>query len=477
MRVRMLDVKSRGSALPLALVVVALTAALAAAAGIAVRATYGAQTSGDEPHYLITALSLGTDADLDVADEHRSGDYRPFHEAELAPQAAPRRAGTMVVPHDPLLPALLAVPARAGGWVAAKATVAVLSGLLAAVLLWTAVRRFAVPLRAATVTVAVLAASAPIAVYGNQVYPEIPAALAVAVAVAALTGPLTGRGVLVLGVAVTALPWLGVKYAPVAACLALLGVVRLARARSPGTAAWLLGGLAVAGIAYLVAHLAWYGGLTVYAAGAFFAEHGGQLSVVGTDPDYAGRSTRLLGLLAGRSFGVAAWQPALTLAVPAAAALLRRRPAGWDALLAPLAVGWLSATFLAATMQGWWFPGRQVIVVLPAAVVALAWWAAHGTRRLALVTATGVLGVAGYAFLVTEGLLGRLTWVVDFFDTAFPWYRLWRLALPDYLDITAGTWLRHGAWLAVVAALAVWGWRGGVTARPARPRTSSRSPR
>ena len=38
------------------------------------------------------------------------------------------------------------------------------------------------------------------------------------------------------------------------------------------------------------------------------------------------------------------------------------------------------ATFVALTMQGWWFPGRQLVVVLPAAVLAIAWWARGGGR-------------------------------------------------------------------------------------------------
>ena len=464
------DVKPRGSLwlslrlspLLWAMVAVALAAALASAAGIPVRASYGAQTTGDEPHYLVTALSLAEDGGLDVSDEVDAGRYRPFHEQRLPDQAVRQPDGTMVVPHDPLLPALLAVPVAVGGWVAAKAALAALAGALAAVLVWTAVRRLGVSLRAATVTVLAVAASAPFAVYGNQVYPELPAALAVAAALAALAGPPPERGagiarpaVAVAWLAVAALPWLGVKYVPVAATLAIFGMIWARRGLGAGGAAWLAGGFACAGLLYLGAHLAWYGGMTVYAAGDFFAEHGGQLSVVGVEPNYLGRSTRLLGLLVGRDFGLAAWQPAWLLVVPAGAALLRHRPAGWDLLLAPLAVGWLAATFVAATMQGWWFPGRQVVVVLPAAVLALAWWAGRSRHRLALVAAMGTLGVVGYGYLVTEGALGRLTWVVDFFTTGYPWYRLWRLALPDYLEITAGTWVRHGLWLAILVAAAL----------------------
>ena len=50
-------------------------------------AAYGAQTTGDEPHYLLTALSLAEDGDLDVARRARGPSATaPFHEARLAPQ-------------------------------------------------------------------------------------------------------------------------------------------------------------------------------------------------------------------------------------------------------------------------------------------------------------------------------------------------------------------------------------------------------
>lgn len=431
----------------------------AAAAGIPVRATYGAQTSGDEPYYLLTAQSLGSDADLDVADEHTGRDYRPFHERTLDPQAAPGPGGRMVVPHDPLLPALLAAPIRLGGWVSAKATLAALAGLLAGVVTWTAVRRFGASPLAGAVTAGVLGASAPLAVYGSQVYPELPAALALALAIVALTGPMRARGTVLLAGAVVALPWLGVKYVPVAGVLALLGLAGLWRAGRRRWAAGAAGALVAAGVAYGVAHMAWYGGLTPYAAGSFFTEHGGQLSVLGTGPDYLGRTVRLLGLLVDRGFGVAAWQPAWLLGAPAVAALVRCRPSGWTALLLPLTAGWLTATFAAATMHGWWFPGRHAVAVLPAAALAIAWWVGDGRRRLAIVGAAGLAGVVTYVWLVAEGWQERLTWVIDFGATSGVWYRAWRLVLPAYQAPSTATWALHGVWIAAVAVLCWWGWR------------------
>ena len=48
---------------------VALTVSFVAALGVQARATYNAQVTADEPQYLLTAISLGEDYDLDISDE------------------------------------------------------------------------------------------------------------------------------------------------------------------------------------------------------------------------------------------------------------------------------------------------------------------------------------------------------------------------------------------------------------------------
>ena len=192
------------------------------------RATYGARVSADEPQYLTTALSLGTDFDLDISDELSERSFVPYHEIDLNPQTRPlNEAGQRLSPHDPLLPLLLAAPMRAGGWVAAKATLALFAALTAAAALWLAVRRFGVGLGIAAGVVAAFFATPPLVAYGSQVYPEMPAALCVTLGLAAVCGPL-GRGArAAAAVTVVALPWLSVKYVPLAAVIALAVVVRM----------------------------------------------------------------------------------------------------------------------------------------------------------------------------------------------------------------------------------------------------------
>lgn len=167
---------------------------------------------------------------------------------------------------------------------------------------------------------------------------------------------------------------------------------------------------------------------------------------------------RLVGLLFDDTFGLAVWQPAFLFAVPAAVAMISHSRRWAAALLGPAGVGWLVATFAALTMRGWWFPGRQVVVVVPLLALPVLWWlgrlATRGcsrTTKVAIGAAAfaGFLGVGSYAMLVVESWRGARTWVSDFWETANPAVRLLRAALPD---------LRHagpGEVLACVVAVLV----------------------
>jgi hypothetical protein len=455
-----------------AVMIVALVAAAAAGLGIPVRATYGAQVSGDEPHYLLTALSLGEDGDLNVDDEIDAGRFRAFHEVPLDPQAQPS-PGRRVSPHDPLLPGLLAVPMLLGGWVGAKVAVAVTAVVLALILLLTAVRNLRVPTPIATITIGIFCASAPLAVYGNQVYPELPAAVAVAASIYGLTGGEHRRNAWLVVASVVALPWLSVKYSLVATSIAGLLLLREWRAGRSRDALAILAAFAIAGAHFLVAHQLWYGGWTAYASADHFTA--GEFGVIGFHPNYAGRARRLIGLLIDRDFGLAAWQPAYFLMVPAFVATMRRRSSGRAVLIVPALAGWLTATFVALTMQGWWFPGRQVVVILPCLVLAITWWASERPTRMRWVAGLGAIGVLSYGWLVVEGWQRTITWIVDFYDTANPAHGAIGYVLPDYLDVSAWTWVLQAGWLVILGAVALQTWRVSRLRSPSRT-APSRTP-
>ena len=456
---------------------VALWTLAMALPAIGARASYGARVTADEPQYLTTAISIGEDFDPDISDELEERRFEPYHEIDLNPQTIDLDgSGRRVSPHDPLLPALLAMPMRLGGWVAAKAALAALAGAAAAATLWLAVRRFEAPVGLASLLVAGFFAAPPLTAYATQVYPEIPAALLVVLGLAAATGPLERRGRALLLLSVIALPWLSVKYAPVAAVLVAALAARTWR-RGGHQVALDLAILAVAGAAYLVFHRGVYGGWTAYASGDHFVD--GELLVLGSDPDYAGRSWRLVGLLVDRGFGLAAWTPAYLLAVPALAALARRRPPGWSVLAAAFAVTYAVATWVALTMHGWWWPGRQLVVVLPVVVVAVAVLAGRHAAPLWLALVGCAVGIFNWLWLVVEASTGRRTLVTDFEPTANPVYRAWRVLLPDLRDFEAASVALTLVWALGLAATGVWaalraqpGPAGG-RSEPVRPQQST----
>jgi len=316
-----------------------------------------------------------------------------------------------------------------------------------------AIARFGVRPMVAGGTLVALASAWPLSGYATQVYPEIPAALALVALVALGTGRCTPARTVAVILLATALPWLAVKFVPVTATIVVVLLARWWRGGNRSAVWTSLAVLAVSGLAYLGLHHAWYGGWTSYAAAEHFADRG-EFAVIGFDPQILGRSRRLIGLIVGRDFGLAAWQPLWLLLPAAAGVMLRRRPPGWQQLFWPLAVGWLNVTFVALTMQGWWVPGRQLVVVLPLGAVTIAWWIDRAQRPWQV--SAGVLGAAGvvtYVWLVVDGLAGRLTWIVDFARVGDPLLAARRLLLPDYLTVTTTTWVLHSAWIIVVAAL------------------------
>jgi len=115
-------------------------------------------------------------------------------------------------------------------------------------------------------------------------------------------------------------------------------------------------------------------------------------------------------------------------------------------------------------------------VVLPCAVLCIAWWVNRNRARFAALALLGALGAVTLAWLVADGLARRITWVVDFYDTTNPLYRAWRVLLPDYVDVTGSTWILHGAWLVVVLIVAVRTWKGTTPRGGERTQERVRSP-
>ena len=436
------------------LVLVFATTFLIAMSAINARATYGAKISVDEPQYLLTALSIAEDFDLDISDELDQQRYLPFHELRLNQQTIDLNdQGQRISPHDPLLPLLLAAPMGLGGWLAAKMTLAALAALTAMATLWVAVRRFQVSENLAAVVVGIFFAAPPMTSYATQIYPEMPAALAVVTCIGIITGPMSKSKVFGLILSLTALPWLSVKYVPVTVVLAFIFFSRNWKTEKKKLA-FFSGVMLLSAIIYLIIHKRVYGGWTVYASGDHFVN--GEFEVFGRSPNLFARTRRLAGLLFDTQFGLIPWAPAFFALIPAFALLIRDRVKFSIDLILCTCTGWGVATWVALTMHGWWWPGRQLVVILPAAIIAMAILAEKNKIWKWFIFLGGVAGTGAWLWLAFEATTDRRTLVVDFYETSYPIYRALSTISPDFRDFDQRATFLNAIWLvALVVAIAL----------------------
>ena len=345
--------------------------------GVPFRGAFGARVTGDEPFYLLTTISLIRDGDLDLRNQYEGEAYREFldESVPLWTQSVPAPDGRLLSPHNVGL-SLLVLPAYLWNGVAGVKAFLGLLGALTVACAYVLSRRTTRHPRASLGAALLVGVSAPTLVYATQVYPEAPAALCVVILVLLTLRPggAVTRGVWT-ALLLSALLWLGVKYAPLASCLGLLALTRL-------TAAGRIALLATAvpiGIHYAAFHWQTYGDFTPYAVNLTYAGSATP-ELLARHVQLGNRLYRLLGLWVDREFGLVRWSPILALALPGAW-LASRLPHGYGrAILAPVAVQILVATFFSVTMRGWWFPGRMLVVVLPLLVPLIALAAARLAR-------------------------------------------------------------------------------------------------
>ena len=192
----------------------------------------GLRVSGDEPHYLLMAQSLWNEQDLDLRDNLERQDYLEYTPGPVAPHyGSPRRDGRPFPAHSPGLPLLLAPFYAIGGRRACALLLALCGALLAGQVRLVAERLGADAASARLAWAASL--GPPVFFYGFHVYTELPAALAIAVAVRFLTPRARLSSALGAALAIACLPWLHLKLLLVAAALAALGAAPPARPTSP----------------------------------------------------------------------------------------------------------------------------------------------------------------------------------------------------------------------------------------------------
>ncbi len=388
---------------------------------IDIRASRGASITGDEPFYLLTTQSLIQDGDLDLTYQFQSRSYEEFfdHPQGLWRQSVPSHDGRLLSPHNPGLSLLLVPGFALGGLLGTQVQLVVIGAGAMTLAYLLAVRFSRRPDICWPVTLAV-GLSATAFIYSSEIYPEFPAAFALlaCLLIATRQKKPSGDDGLYLAIGLTALMWLGVKYAPLAA---LVSAYFLYRSDNCGRLALLTSGV-VSGAYFIWFHLSTFDSLTPYNVNVVYA---GQTSfeLIDSHVSFVDRIYRIWGLFIDRRFGIGRWAPILLAAVPAMILMLanvdKRR-----LLLGLVSIQVLIATFVAITMMGWWFPGRTLLTVLPLLVVPLTLLIARASVPVRWgMAALGLYGIAVTGGLAYAGHTREVTIAVDPFEMGFPLFR------------------------------------------------------
>ena len=419
---------------------------------------------GDEPHYLLSAESIVSDGDVDLADEYAARDYASFYPYELDVHGRPTD-GRLNEPHGVGFPLLIGPAYALGGPTLVEvmlAAIAALGFVLAAML-----ARRVVPDPWATGGVLLVAVSPPALAYGATVYPELTAgAILAAAALLALKARERPRLRYALGAALllAVLPWLGTKFLIPAAPI-LFALVRWTARRGRRLVALFAAEIVAASlVTYVSVNEVLYGGPTPYAA-----DVPGETATDAAFPaGYLERLPRLAALWLDREYGILRWAPVLALAFLGAYLLWRSRrerlarlvpdqhavEAAAALVLAVCAGQVVVAAFGAPTMFGFWFPGRHLVAALPCAAVLAAWGLRHAPRAGA---ALGVLTVVASGWLLAGFATGDVDgWVAP--DSPAPLGPL-EEALPLYGVESAWADAVTAGLVAALALLAVREWR------------------
>ncbi|MCB0176720.1 MAG: hypothetical protein KDI62_00695 [Anaerolineae bacterium] len=360
------------------------------------------RTTGDEPHYLLTAHSLVHDGDFDLKNNYDQLDYLAFYfSKDITRQIRYDSTGGEILDHYLGLPVLIAPAYALGGRFGVLAFQAMLAGLLAAItfkLAWSVSE----DMGAALLGTLFVFFSPPLLLYPYLVYPELIAALLVTISLFFIvaTRP-TGLGVVALVVSLIVLPWLNRRFVPLTLMLAMLACWPYWSGRLiPISRIILFKNLKVGLIAV---------GLTVLSIGSlwwvnshFSAPARVDISVPATGALLWTRLARGVGWLVDQQRGLFIWAPVYIMAVWSLPVLGRDfwRSRNW-LLLVPFILSLGLTTAAGGFWIAWELGPRYLVVALPALapLLALAW---RAYRRSKLFVGLTILL---YAISVINGVV------------------------------------------------------------------------
>lgn len=360
------------------------------------RGVYGA--TGDEPHYLVIADALVTDASPEVTDSY----YREFSQRRWYPRGLGNPAEALAPPtahvvgvggsnfswHGLGIPILAALPVAAVGETGARLVVIAI-GALGLFIAWALAGVYLSTRKSRTLAVAAVALSYPVVLASTQIYPDLMGGVLLLFVLTWWVHPRwrTHAGwTITAALAASFIPWLGSRFwiAGAISVLALAVASRGSRVRL----GWILGIAAVSAVALISYHLYAFGsvlgppseGALNWTWGAF---------MVGT------------GLIWDQNQGLLFSNPVLWLTLPGLILLWRRQRSAFSLWV----VLFLAVLIPAAAHPGFYglgsFNGRygwplSVMAFLPT-FLALAFLASRHRRWFALIV---VAGIAFQAYLI-----------------------------------------------------------------------------
>ena len=343
----------------------AVTLAVAGTAGWRLRDSVAFPT-GDEPHYMIMMQSLWRDHDLRTQNNYDRKDYDEYFPSPLGPDILTAGRDGQLYPARPVGLAVIGAPVFAWRGYHGVIWMLVLLAALTAALMWWWAFAYTGSGEAATLAWAAIFMGAPVLFTSIAVYPDIPAAFCVMVALAwksspGRSGATTGEGI-VRGLAVGALPWLSMIYLPMATALvAILGL----RARANRKAR-----IALLSI-FTISIVSWLGFfLTVWGHASPMAPYGAELQ-------FGNPLIGSLGLLFDQEFGVLPYTPALIVGLVGLWQMVVARDPLTRLRGRETAIVFASLLISAGTLAMWWGgaapPGRPLVAALPVLGLPIAW--------------------------------------------------------------------------------------------------------
>lgn len=337
--------------------------------------------TGDEPFYVMTAISIVRDRDLDETNNYANRDFEEFYPEEplpagwrgwpafpreLPPHPAISEREGLHTKHGLGLSFLIAIPYAIAGRIGPMLIV-----MLAAVLLsgqmFLLARESGAPERIAAISSIALAVTMPIAPYALLIFPEIPAALLIIYAARRLsaTSNLAWQW-LGTGAAIGFLPWLHQRFAVVSAIFAAILLYRLVQSRKRSGAIALIP-VALGGFSIIGYNVWLYGQFTQNTA-----DHAGFSGPTGT-------LNGLAGLLLDAQWGLLVMAP-LTVICLAAIPVWARANRRMATIVALAVVPYLLIVGAYQVWWGEWGPAaRYLVPVVPLLAAPLATWLKHGS--------------------------------------------------------------------------------------------------